>query len=190
MLPISYTFDEKVYNGKFENQFLFGDNMLVCPVESNKQTLEVYLPGNTKWYRFSNDEVFAGGKSYLVPSPLNDLPVFVREGAVIPMQSVIQHTKEKGDGIMYLHVWKGDSTTTFTYYEDDGETYKYEKGDYYKRSITYDVKEERLFFGKAEGKSRSRFNKIKVILHGFPINTSFDASLSNEEFTVSLDLKK
>jgi alpha-glucosidase len=65
MLPISYTYDEKVYNGKFENQFLFGDNMLVCPVESNKQTLELYLPGNTKWYRYGSDEVFAGGKSYL-----------------------------------------------------------------------------------------------------------------------------
>jgi alpha-glucosidase len=106
------------------------------------------------------------------------------------MQSVIQHTKEKVDGIMYLHVWKGDSTTTFTYYEDDGETYKYEKGEYYKRTIIYDAKEQRLVFGKTEGKSKSKFNKVKIILHGFSINTSFDVPLTNDEFTVGLDLKK
>jgi alpha-glucosidase len=167
MLPIAYTYDENVYSNKFENQFLFGDNMLVCPVESNKQTLEVYLPGNIKWYRFSNDELFAGGKSYYVPAPLNDVPVFVKEGAIIPMQSVVQHTKEKGDGILYLHIWKGDSTTTFTYYEDDGETYGYEKGEYYKRTITIKGKEKEILFSAVEGNYKSKFEKIKVIFHGF-----------------------
>ena len=166
MLPISYPYDDQVYNEKFQNQFLFGQQIMVCPVESNKQVVEVYFPGKNNWYRLSNDELYAGEKSTYVPSPISDPPVFVRESAIVPMQSVIQNTKEKGDGILYLHIWKGSGNNSFTYYEDDGETYNYENGVFYKRRIEYDSKGEVNILEK-EGSYSSKFNSIKLILHGF-----------------------
>jgi alpha-glucosidase len=138
MLPINYTFDNNVYDTKFENEFFFGDNLLVCVVESNKSATEVYLQGTEQWYRLSNDKEYTAGSQF-VPSPLDDLPVFVKAGGIVPMQSVVQNTKEKGDGILYLHVWKGNGKTSFVYYEDDGETYNYEKNLFYKRAIVYDA---------------------------------------------------
>jgi alpha-glucosidase len=187
MLPIDYTFDDSVYDGKFKNQFLFGDNMLVCPVASTQNIAEVYLPGNESWYRFSNDtKIYQGGQSVYVASPLEDLPVFVKAGAIIPMQSVVQNTKEKGDGILYLHAWKGKSKTVFTYYEDDGNTYNYEKGDYCKREIVYDPAAATVTVGKKEGSYTSKFNKVKLILHGFGKASGKTVDLSNDATTINI----
>lgn len=165
MLPIQYTFDEKVYDNRFENQFLFGDHMLVCPVSSQSNTLEVYLPGNTKWYRMSDDHQYAGGQTYFVNAPVDDVPVFVREGAIVPMQSVVQNTKEKGDGVLTIHVWKGSANTNFTYYEDDGETYDYEKGQKFLRWIEYQPDNRELVFNMEVGNYTSRFTSVKVVYH-------------------------
>jgi alpha-glucosidase len=186
MLPINYTFEEKVYDGRFENQFLFGDNMLVAPCASTQQTTEVYFPGNTKWYRLSNGKMFDGGQSAYVPSPIDDLPVFVKAGAIIPMQSIIQNTKEKTDGILYLHVWKGTEKTSFTYYEDDGETYNYEKGSFYKRAILYDAISNKLLLEKKEGTYASKFSRLKIVLHGFDKTSKLDYDLKDEGMIVDL----
>jgi alpha-glucosidase len=168
MLPMDYTFDEEVYNKQFENEFLFGDNMLVCPVASDQNMISVYLPGETKWYRFSVDkEMYEGGNQYNVNAPLTDLPVFVKEGALIPMQSVVQNTKEAGDGILYIHIWKGDVGSEYVYYEDDGETYQYENGKYCKRTLQYNPTPGTLKLSACEGSYKSKFNKVQVVLHGF-----------------------
>src|SRR5437868_5398721 len=83
------------------------------------------------------------------------------------MQSVVQNTKEKGDGILYLHIWKGKEASAFTYYEDDGITYEYEKGQYYKRTIRYEPGSGKLTLEKKSGSYSSKFKKVKIVLHGF-----------------------
>lgn len=187
MLPINYTFDQNVYDHRFQNQFLFGDNMMVCPVASTQSSVEVYLPEEgTKWYRFSDDKEYAGGRSHIASSPVDDAPVFVKEGAIIPTQSVIQHTKEKGDGVLTIHVWQGRKETSFVYYEDDGNTYDYEKGKFLTRIIKYDPVGYRLLLEKETGDFLSRFNQIKVLFHteGNLINKF--AAYSKNEVTISL----
>ncbi|MDB5132227.1 MAG: alpha-glucosidase [Mucilaginibacter sp.] len=165
-LAINYTGDENVYDVKYQNQFLFGDAILVAPVESTKFTEEVYLPEGD-WYRLSTEEKFKGGKAVTVSAPLTDLPVFIKAGAIIPMQNVIQSTAEKGDGILEINVWYGSEANTFIYYEDDGSSYDYQKGVYYKRIISFDPVKGEISFSKAEGSFTSKYDRIKVVLHGF-----------------------
>jgi alpha-glucosidase len=168
MLPITYTFDDNVYNDKFGNQFLFGDNLLVCPVDSKTMAAEIYLPGTgIEWYRLSNDKMYEGGQTQFVPSPLDDLPVFVKESAIVPMQGVVQSTKEKGDGILYVHVWKGKINGRFIYYEDDGTTYDYEKSGFYKRTFSYLPGSGQIIFDVKEGSYPSKFDTIRLVLHNF-----------------------
>ena len=167
MLPIDYTFDDKAYSNKYQNQFFFGDGMLVCPAASTQNSIEVYLPGKGKWYRLNTDKVYEAGSNYFMESPLDDVPVFVKESSIIPMQSTVQNTKEKGDGVLYINVYKGNKPNTYTYYEDDGNTYDYEKGSYYKREIVYDTKAATITFKAKEGSYSSKFKKVKVVLHGF-----------------------
>jgi alpha-glucosidase len=165
-LAIEFPFDEKVYFERFQNEFMFGDALLVAPVESDKLTTDVYLPKGD-WYRFSTDEKLKGGKIVNVPSPLTELPVFTKAGAIIPMQSVLQSTAEQGDGILQLHIWNGKATTEFVYYEDDGNSYDYENGGYYKRTIRFDPKLKKVILLAIEGNFESRFSKVKMVWHGF-----------------------
>ncbi|MEI6184848.1 MAG: DUF5110 domain-containing protein, partial [Bacteroidota bacterium] len=121
-----------------------------------------------------------------VNSPIDNPPVFVKAGAIIPMQSTIQSTKEKGDGILYLHVWKGTETSKFVYYEDDGETYQYEQGAYYKRTIVYDALSISLLLQKKEGDFSTKFTKLKIVLHGFDSKTIKDYDLKDEAMIIKL----
>ncbi|MGN6395102.1 MAG: glycoside hydrolase family 31 protein [Mucilaginibacter sp.] len=165
-LVIDYANDEKVYDESYHNQFLFGDSILVAPVESTKLKAKVYLPEGT-WYRFSTGEKFNGGKTITADAPLTDLPVFIKAGAIIPMQNVVQSTNDKGDGILALHIWNGVEPSLFNYYEDDGTTYDYKNNVYYKRQIIFDPVHRSISFSDVEGSFISRFSQVKLILHGF-----------------------
>ncbi len=74
---------------------------------------------------------------------MNDLPVFIKAGAIIPMQTPIEYTSQKGDGILELNIWFGKTKNNFTYYEDDGNTFKYQDGNYYKRNISWNPERKR-----------------------------------------------
>jgi len=100
-------------------------------------------------------------------APLTDLPVFIKAGAIIPMQGNVQNTTDHGDGILRLHIWYGKEPNTFTYYEDDGTTYNYEKGTYCKRDINFEPVKNHIILSVVEGNYESRFTQIKLVLHGF-----------------------
>jgi alpha-glucosidase len=170
-LAIDYTHNENVYDVKYHNQFLFGDSILVAPVESTKLTADVYLPAG-EWHRLSSAEQYSGERSITVDAPLTDLPVFIKAGAIIPMQSVVQSTSEEGDGIMVLNIWYGDKASSFVYYEDDGTSYDYENGGYYKREITFNPVKRTVNLSEVEGSYKSKFSKIELVLHGFEALTS------------------
>jgi alpha-glucosidase len=204
MLPVAYTFDNNCYNDKFGNEFLFGDNLLVCPADSKTLIAEVYLPGDGRWYRLADDKIYEGGRSQYVPSPLDNLPVFVKESGIIPMQGVVQSTKEKGDGVLSVHVWKGNTPNSFVYYEDDGTTYNYMKSEFYKRTISYLPGSNQIILEAKEGTYASKFDQVKLVLHGFdgvsgavinggPVSaarkdrvTTIDFPNNNEKITVQL----
>lgn len=165
-LAIDYTTDPEIYKETYQNQFLFGESVLVAPVESTQTEARVYLPKGD-WCRYGPDTAYKGGKNYLVPAPLTDLPVFIKGSAIIPMQNVIQSTSEKGDGILLLHIWDGSKANSFIYYEDDGVSYSYENGEYYKKEIKFDPKKKLITLGEAEGNFTSKFTSIRLVLHGF-----------------------
>jgi alpha-glucosidase len=165
-LAIDYTHDENVFDIKYQNQFLFGDALLVAPVISTENNLDVYLPAGD-WYRLNSDERFTGGQVINTPAPLTDLPVFVKAGAIIPIQNVIQSTSEAGDGILLIHIWNGNEANEFVYYEDDGNSYDYESGTYYKRVIRFDPVARQIVFNEVEGSFASKYHVIQVVLHGF-----------------------
>ena len=165
-LAIQYTFDEKSYWYSFQNEYLFGDNLLVAPVSCNQNAAKVYLPEGG-WYRLSSGEFYKGKTEVTVDAPLNDLPVFVKASGIIPMQSDIQFTGQKPSPTLELHIYNGDRPNSFTYYEDDGLTYQFEKGQYFLRTINFDPVHKLIIFSKADGNFISKFTTIRLILHSF-----------------------
>jgi alpha-glucosidase len=165
-LAINFTYDEKIWWGNYQNEYLFGDNLLIAPVSCSQNFAKVYLPEGG-WYRLSSDEYYNGKQEVVVAAPLNDLPVFVRASGIIPVQSVVQSTSEKPSDTLNLHIYLGDKPNTFTYYEDDGLTYNCERNEFYKREFRFDPLNKLIILGKADGSYNSEFSKLKLTLHGF-----------------------
>jgi len=95
------------------------------------------------------------------------LPVYVKESSIIPMQSLVQSTSIAPTDTLMVHIYKGNVNNNFIYYEDDGKSFDYEKGVFYKRNIMYNASSNQITFENAEGQMNSKFNNIAVVLHGF-----------------------
>lgn len=165
-LAVDYFNDEAIYHGNAQNAFTLGKWLLVNPTVSTQEYAEIYLPEGT-WYNFFTDEVYEGQKHHVVHTSMEDLPVFAKEGAILPMQSLVQNTKEAHDGELKLHIYYGDVCTDQVLYEDDGSTFDHEKGQYAKRTITYDGKQKSIQIGELDGAFESSFDRVKIYLHGF-----------------------
>ncbi|MEI6100260.1 MAG: TIM-barrel domain-containing protein [Eubacteriales bacterium] len=135
------------------DEFMFGDAILVCPVtqpmyydkngaiESEKRRL-CYLPKGTDWFDFWTGELYAGGQTVNANAEIDKIPLFVRAGSILLTQSDVQSAME-GTGV--LNVWiYGGSDTERSYYEDDGVSYNYEKGEYELLYFIWNDKQKQL----------------------------------------------
>ncbi len=165
-LAIDYTFDPNIYNEQFQNQYMFGSAFLVAPFEGDKTLGKIYFPAG-KWYDMYTGEVQNGSVQKIIELSTHTLPVYVKESSIIPMQSLVQTTAQKPTDTLVVHVYQGSVQNKYVYYEDDGESFNYEGGSYYKRTITYDPANKTIVFDKAEGSLTSKFNTVKLVLHGF-----------------------
>ena len=97
-------------------------------------TMETYLPAGADWYDFWTNERFAGGRTVKMNCPLDAFPLHVRAGSIVPMGPALQYATERPDAPYEIRIYPG-ADAKFTLYEDDNETYDYEKGQY----ATYDL---------------------------------------------------
>lgn len=171
-LVVDFFDDEKIFHPDFQNQYLFGKNILVAPLESRQEIAKIYLPGekssegNGGWYDFFTDAFYKSGQEIYSAAKKEKLPVFVKSGSIIPMQSCVPDLKKKPLDVLFLHLYLG-SDGDFEYYEDDGSTFQYQQENYYKRKITFSQKGKKILFEIPRGKYRSCFKTIKLLLHGF-----------------------
>ncbi|UAY51603.1 glycoside hydrolase family 31 protein [Ferruginibacter albus] len=165
-LAIENTFDANVYDKTYQNQFCFGNALMVAPVVSTKDFAKIYFP-KSSWYDLFNDSVEQGGKEKIIQLSMKELPVYVKESSIIPTQSLVQSTAYSPSDTLIIHVYKGNQSNNFIYYEDDGESFEYEKGNYYKRNISYDPSQKSIVIDKPEGSFTSKFKSIQLVFHGF-----------------------
>jgi alpha-glucosidase len=124
-LLLEYPEDPRTYN--LNQQFLFGRDLLVAPVlREAVREQELYLPAG-EWYDFSTGRAWSGGRSISVPVTLDSIPVFVRAGAFVFRQPVVQHTGEMAGQALRVHVYPAAQSEA-RLYEDDGETLAYRRG--------------------------------------------------------------
>ena len=117
--PLVYHFQHDSLCREQSFEFLLGPWLLVASVyEEHAVHRTVYLPSGTKWYNFWTDEIYDGGKTVTVPAPLDVFPLFVREGALLPVEldQSIQ---------MRVYPFVADGSSEFNLYDDDGETMAY-----------------------------------------------------------------
>ncbi|MBN2180300.1 MAG: DUF4968 domain-containing protein [Sedimentisphaerales bacterium] len=119
------------------DQFMFGPALLINPVtEYRARSRKVYLPAGTGWYDFKTGRYYKGGRTIEADAPYTDMPIFVREGSIIPFGPAIQYTMEKSADPIRLFVYTGKDAA-FTLYEDENINYNYENGAYSDISFIY-----------------------------------------------------
>lgn len=165
-LAIECPHDHRTFKDGYENQYLFGPDLLIAPLASNLKLEKVFLPPGL-WYDFYRDTVHQGNSEILIEVHMDEVPCFVRGGAFIPMQETVQSTKEQPEPVLNLHFYHGDEDHSFTYYEDDGSTYDYTEGDFYQRIFEYKAGERAIHLDKVKGQYQPFFSRIRLYCHGF-----------------------
>ena len=142
---LAFDFSDDKNTWDIMDQFMFGSSIMVCPVlnamyydEKGKsidkeKTRKVYLPKGCDWFDFYTNERYAGGTTIEIAAPLDTIPLFVKDGSIIPMTAPALSTEEQTGETEYRHF--GDVTTPYEMYDDAGDGYGYEKGEYSLKKI-------------------------------------------------------
>tara|TARA_R110002033_G_scaffold153547_1_gene190009 strand:- start:163 stop:717 length:555 start_codon:yes stop_codon:yes gene_type:complete len=131
-------------------EYMFGKAFLIAPVtEADVTNWDVYLPKQTAWYDFWTGKKFEGGQTIATEAPLDKIPVFVKEGSIVPLGNVIQSTQTKQD-ILEIRIYTGKDAT-FTLYDDEGDNYNYEKGKHIEIPMIWNEKNQTLTLEKQVG---------------------------------------
>ena len=128
MRPLLWHYPNDPVAADIDDQFLFGENIMVTPIlERAQEYRTVYFPeGN--WYHFSSNKKYVGNQVYSIQFPLGGIPAFVREGTILPTTESMQHTNHYADKPIIFKIY--GETASCNYFEDDGKSFDYEKGKY------------------------------------------------------------
>lgn len=131
MRPLWYEYPSDRSTYLISDEYMVGSDVLVAPVvKEGMRNRDVYLPAGSAWINWSTGERFEGGRQINVQAPLDRLPLFVRAGAIIATQEVIQHTGQMPNAAMTLNVAAGiesRKTEVAKIHEDAGDGYEYRK---------------------------------------------------------------
>ena len=164
-LVMDFNGDRNVEN--IGNQWMFGPALMACPVGYYKaRNRSVYFLEQCGWYNLYTNEYVEGGQRLVVDAPYECIPVFVREGAIIPFGPEMEWSDEKPAELINLYVYAGQNGC-FQLYEDEGTNYNYEKGKYATIDITYDDATKTVSFSARKGQfpgmlKNRRFNVVLI----------------------------
>ncbi|MDE6549492.1 MAG: glycoside hydrolase family 31 protein [Muribaculaceae bacterium] len=148
--PLAFDFpkDRNVFDIK--DQYMFG-NIMACPVtDPGVESREVYLPAGVDWFDFWTGKRFVGGEKISAASPINRLPLFVKAGSIIPTTEVVEYSAASAGKPLTIDIYPGKDAS-FTLYDDAGDTYDFEKGEYTRIAMDWDDSKGILTISDAEG---------------------------------------
>jgi len=148
-LVMDFITDQSALSQSFE--YMFGKSVLVAPVtEPDVNEWSVYLPKSAAWYDFWTGKHYEGGQTIKTPAPLDKIPLFVKAGSIIPMGKFVQYAGQKSADTLEVRIYKG-TDGKFDLYEDQGDNYSYEKGNYTIVPFKWDEQRQILTIGERQG---------------------------------------
>ncbi|KQX00511.1 glycoside hydrolase family 31 protein [Flavobacterium sp. Root420] len=178
--PLVYYDQEDIQTHYRNDEFIFGNQILVCPIlEPNAVGRRMYIPRG-EWYNYWTNEFSIGGREVWVDTKFDEIPVFVKAGAIIPKYPVQQYVGEiEFDELtldLYFKIGKEQSFV----YEDAQDGYDYKKGRYSYLSFRTIGKEKELIIQlHKEGKYDTPYSKYKINLIGLPFKVT-EIEIDNE----------
>lgn len=185
-LVMDFSSDKRA--SRLNDEYMFGRNLLVKPVTDPLYTwrdnhkngheiypetakaaapVKVYLPKGTKWFDFWDNTMYDGGQEILRPCPISIMPVFVKAGTIMPFGPDVQYSNQKPWDNIEIRVYPG-ADGKFVLYEDEGDNYNYEKGQFSEITFTYNDATRQLSVSDRKGsfKGMLETRKFNITLVG------------------------
>ena len=175
-LVMDFADDKQALN--INDEYMFGSSLLVSPVTESIKSKNVYLPKGNGWYDFWTGEKFNGGQTINKEVPLDIIPLFVKEGTILPIGPKVQYAAEKKWDNLEIRIYEG-ANGEFTLYEDENDNYNYEKGIYSTIAFTWNEKHKTLTIGDCKGS-----------FPGMPSNRKFNIVFVNKSNGIGDELTK
>ncbi|PBI84973.1 Alpha-xylosidase [Flavobacterium sp. ACN2] len=179
--PLVYYDQDDTQTHYRNDEFIFGNQILVCPIlEPNAVGRRMYIPRG-EWYNYWTNELFIGGKEIWIDTKFDEIPVFVKAGAIIPKYPVQQYVGELEFDELTLDVYYKNGKEQSAVYEDAQDGYDYKKGRYSYLSLRNIGKEKELIIQlHKEGKYITPYTKYKINLIGLPFKVA-EIEIDNEK---------
>jgi len=208
-LVMDFDYDDKVKD--INNEYLFGQSILVAPIVNAQYTPEVvvktnedtgwnkkgnnekpldlaidfnqkkskkiYLPTNTEWYDFWTNEKYRGGQEIDKETRIDEIPLFIKAGSIIPLGPKVQYVDEKKWDDLEIRIYSG-ADGEFTLYEDEGDNYNYEKGKFATTVFKWNDAKKVLTIEEQKGSftgmmKERKFKVVKISTNLQPNNFSY-----------------
>lgn len=150
-LIMDYPADKKLRD--ISDQFMVGESLMAAPLYQNGNTRKVYFPEGT-WFDFNSNEKYEGGQEYEVTTRFDQLPLFVKAGALLPLAEPVQYITPETVFSLNCKVY-GTDTAQCHLFEDDGETYDYTQGKY--NDVTLRADKGRVKLSRTKGSPVRRY---------------------------------
>ena len=171
--PVAFSFPNDASTHDLKTQFMVGDELMIAPVlapilygpgstpvNGVAQSADVYLPENSSWIDFWSGRLLSGGQTVKVETPLSHIPLFVKAGSILPLGPRVQYSSEALAAPLELRIYP-NADASYLLYEDAGDGWAYQKGEYSIIPITWNDQTRDLTIGAARGNYRGT-NKERV----------------------------
>jgi alpha-D-xyloside xylohydrolase len=150
MQALPFVYPKDLALREVDDEYLFGDSMLVSPVtQPNVTERSVVLPRGNDWVDFWSGKGYLGGQTIVADAQLNRIPIFIKEGSLVPMGPVVQSTAEAQDPLE-IRIY-GGRDADFQLYQDSGDGYAYEHGARATINLHWDDRRNMLSIGDRVG---------------------------------------
>lgn len=185
MRPLFADWPEDRRTWRQEEEFLFGDALLVAPVFREDDTCSVYLPEG-RWIDFWEGMPVEGNVSFDLTVPRDRIPVYVKAGTVLPVGPDVQYASERPWDDIQVRIYAG-ADGDFTLYEDEGDGYACEKGIYSRIPMHWDDAARTLSIGDREGSypGMPLTRRFRVVLVRPDAGTALDRDACDAEAVYS-----
>ena len=192
--PLLYNYqnDKKTY--EINDEFMFGDNVLVSPVvEQGARQKLVYLPKGNSWIDYWTGEEFEGGQYIIKDAPLDICPIYIKTMSIISNGEDVNYIGEKDTECLNLSIYLCDKKGEGKYiaYNDDGESFDYKNGRFNEYEFIFDLNDNlNIKMNKNIG-YENKYKSIEFTLHNFKNNKKVllnenEVKLNNNKFKVNL----
>ena len=153
-------------NNEIKDQYMVGDNLLIAPLFTGETNRKVSLPAG-KWYDFYTGKLAGEAEIITVAPGLAHIPVFVRNGGIIPM--AVNNIVAEGKYDIVIRYY-GDKETSYQLYDDDGKTFDYEKGAFSWRTISIKKDSQGKLMGTLSNAEKNKPDNIGKVTWEFKTN--------------------